>query len=95
MRWSGSRDTASVKSLPNLPSSFHYETLAAGRWAVAVHQGSYNTLSNTYLRLVGGWIPQHHHGLDDRPCLEFYLNSPATAAESDLRTEVWAPLASY
>jgi AraC family transcriptional regulator len=74
------------------PPSFLFDTLAPGRWAVTVHTGSYTTLNHTYLQLVGGWITQHGYGLDDRPCLEFYLNSPADTEESALRTEIWAPL---
>jgi AraC family transcriptional regulator len=70
------------------------ETLPAGEWAVALHRGSYTALSDTYLRLVGGWFPQAGHALDDRPCLEFYLNSPSNTAEADLLTEVWAPVKS-
>ena len=75
-----------------LHPALHAETLPAGRWAVAVHRGSYATLHETYLSLVGGWVARNGYVLDDRPCLEWYLNSPATTAEADLRTEVWAPL---
>jgi AraC family transcriptional regulator len=69
------------------------ETLPGGLWAVAVHRGSYATLSDTYLRLVGGWFPHTGRALDDRPCLERYVKTPEVAAEADLVTEVWAPIA--
>lgn len=70
-----------------------HELIPPARWAIAIHRGSYSTLSETYLRLVGGWFPKHGHALADRPCLELYLNGPDTTAEEDLETEVWAPLA--
>ena len=75
-----------------LRHGLRHETLPGGRWAVATHRGSYATLSETYLRLVGGWFPHTGRELDDRPCLELYKNSPADTAEADLLTEVWAPI---
>ncbi|MDF2697548.1 MAG: Transcriptional regulator, AraC family protein, partial [Labilithrix sp.] len=68
------------------------EVLPGGLWAVTVHRGSYATLSETYLRLVGGWFPHTGRALADRPCLELYLNSPQDTREEDLLTEVWAPI---
>jgi AraC family transcriptional regulator len=88
-------DVGFIATMPpmSLPSGFHFDLLPSGRWAIAVHAGSYATLHETYLKLVGGFIAQNGYALDDRPCLEFYRNTPATTAEPDLRTEVWAPLA--
>lgn len=76
-----------------LPPPLFRRTVAAGRWAVAVHHGSYTTLSQTYLRLVGGWFPSTGTPLGEGPCLEVYRNLPHEVAEADLRTEVWAPVA--
>lgn len=78
--------------VPRRASRLRREVLPGGLWAVAVHRGSYATLSDTYLRLVGGWFPHTGTILADRPCLELYLNHPAEVAEADLRTEVWAPI---
>lgn len=75
-----------------LPPPLFRRKVPGGRWAVAVHEGSYTTLSQTYLRLVGGWFPSTGTPLGDGPCLEFYLNLPHEVAESELRTEVWAPV---
>ncbi len=69
------------------------DTLPAGWWAVALHKGSYSTLSDTYLKLVGGWFPESGRALANRPCIEWYLNSPSNTPEEELLTEVWAPLA--
>lgn len=75
-----------------LPDGLRADELPGGTWAIAVHRGSYATLSETYLALVGGWFPHTGHALADLPCLEKYLNTPADAAEADLVTEVWAPI---
>lgn len=80
---------------PALPAGLRDDTIPGGRWAIAIHEGSYATLGETYLRLVGGWFVQTGHQLADRPCIERYLNSPgdpAVRTEADLRTEVWAPV---
>jgi len=75
-----------------LPPPLFRRKVPGGRWAVAVHEGSYTTLSQTYLRLVGGWFPNTGTPLGDGPCLEFYLNLPHEVPEPELRTEVWAPV---
>lgn len=69
------------------------ETLPRGAFAVTVHEGSYTTLSETYLKLVGGYFPRTGKPLGEGPCLELYLNLPRDTPEADLRTEVWAPFA--
>jgi AraC family transcriptional regulator len=66
--------------------------LPGGRWAMTVHAGTYTTLSQTYLRLIGGYFIQEGLALADRPCIEVYRNTPMDTAEPDLRTEVWAPI---
>jgi len=78
---------------PAMPAGLRDDEIPAGRWAIAIHAGSYATLSETYLQLVGGWFVQIGHQLADLPCIERYLNTPANTAEADLRTEVWAPIA--
>jgi AraC family transcriptional regulator len=59
-----------------------------GRYAVAVHRGPYTTLSQTYLALIGRWLPTTAHALHDEPVVEVYLDDPRTTAAEDLRTEV-------
>lgn len=64
----------------------------AGRYATAILVGSYEGLAETYDGLLE-WISQE--GLTptrDRPCLEFYLEDPASTPVSELRTEVCIPL---
>ena len=80
------------ESATPLPPPLFRRRVPGGRWAVAIHEGSYATLSETYLRLVGGWFPTTGTPLGDGPCLEFYLNLPHQVSASELRTEVWAPV---
>ena len=78
-------------SAPTAP--LRVDLIPAGSWAVTVHHGSYDSLSETYLKLVGGWFPSRGVPLGALPCLEFYLNSPHSTPVAELRTEVWAPIA--
>ena len=66
--------------------------MPAGLYAVVVHRGSYATLSQTYLRLIGGWVPTTRHALCPEPVVEVYLDDPAVIPEAELRTEVWVRL---
>lgn len=68
-------------------------TLAGGRYAVATHVGSYDGLAGAWPRfmaavgestLVSDWT---------RPCFEVYLDEPGTVPDTELRTELYAPVA--
>ncbi len=63
-----------------------------GRYAIAVHRGTYATLSATYLSLIGHWLPTTNELPTDAPILERYLNDPTQTKEADLLTEVCLPL---
>jgi AraC family transcriptional regulator len=67
--------------------------IPGGRYAVAVHRGPYTTLDQTYLALIGRWLPTTKYELCDEPVVEAYLNDPATADSSSLLTEVRVRLA--
>ncbi|MEI2765055.1 MAG: MerR family transcriptional regulator [Dermatophilaceae bacterium] len=69
----------------------HRQRLPGGRFAVAVHEGSFETIADTY-RGVGAWLARQASGagLDIR---ETYLVGPGdTADEHAHRTEVAWPL---
>jgi len=67
-------------------------TLAGGEYAVAIHEGPYQKLSNTYAQIFGGWFATHEEEPGPAPCLEFYLNDPESTAPEDLLTEVCVPI---
>jgi len=68
------------------------QDVGPGEYAVALHVGPYNTLGQTYARMCGEWLPESGRELESAPSIEFYLNSPMTAAADQLRTEICLPL---
>ncbi len=68
------------------------QLVQAGRFAVALHRGPYETLSQTYGYLLAGWAPRHAIAIADGPSLERYLNDPHRTRAPDLETEVWLRL---
>ena len=66
--------------------------LEGGRYAVALHEGPYDRLNETYATLLGDWFPGHGHDPGEPPSLEFYLNDPDGTEPEDLLTEVCMPL---
>ncbi|MEO9903494.1 GyrI-like domain-containing protein [Nisaea sp.] len=75
-----------------LPENARVDTLPAGRYACTLLEGSYMGMEDCFHRLLGLWLPESVECLDERPCLEWYLNDPAEVAESDLRTLICIPL---
>jgi AraC family transcriptional regulator len=71
-----------------LEPPLHAKSIAAGTYAVAVHVGSYATLSETYLALIGRWLPTTRYTLADEPVVEVYIDDPARVEEARRRTEV-------
>jgi len=63
--------------------------IPGGTYAVCVHEGPYETLADSYVGLIGAWLPSSGHVLAAEPVVECYLNSPRDAAPTDLRTEIW------
>lgn len=63
-----------------------------GEYAVVVHCGPYERLSQTYAELMGGWIPEQGREMKLQASLEVYLNSPDNTPPEDLLTEVQVAL---
>lgn len=59
-----------------------------GMYAVLVHHGPYETLSTTYLDLIGRWLPDSGYELCPESVVEVYLNDPKSTPPEALRTEV-------
>lgn len=80
---------------PPLPLSgtLAWQDVAAGRYAVFTHRGSYATLYLTWASIYRDWVPSAEVTLRDEPPLELMLNSPADTPEEDLLTEIWMPVA--
>jgi len=68
-------------------------TVPAGTYAVGVHRGSYHLLSNTYLEVIGRWLPASGREPTADAVVEHYIDDPRLTAPEDLRTEVRVRLA--
>ena len=69
------------------------QTLAGGKYAVFLHNGSYTKLGGTYGEIFAGWLPSSGEGLRDLPCFEVYLNrDPRRRKPENLRTEIYVPI---
>lgn len=68
-------------------------TLAGGTYAVLVHAGAYDTILDSYVTLLGGWLPRQGWDLADEPVLERYIVPVGSVAPEQLRTEVCVRLA--
>ncbi len=70
------------------------QTIGGGEYAVALHEGPYSSLTETYAEIFGRWLPGTGREPGPAPCLEFYLNDPDSTVPEDLFTEVWVPILS-
>lgn len=72
-----------------LTGSVVEKSLPAGRYAVAVHRGSRNNISDTVYSMYRDWLPQSNEELGELPCLFCYYNFDHEVAETELVTECW------
>jgi len=86
-------DAAVVVTRPvQSEGEFGVMELAAGSCAVVLHKGTYEGLGKVYQKVYGGWLPRSGYRLRDVPAFEQYLNSPRSAAPSDLLTLIHVPI---
>ncbi len=63
--------------------------LPAGRYAVTVHKGSRDNISDSVYGLYRDWLPKSGEELGDLPCIFRYYNFDHQVAETELVTECW------
>lgn len=63
--------------------------LPAGRYAVVMHKGSRENISDTVYAMYRDWLPNSDEELGDLPCLFCYYNFDHEVAETELLTECW------
>jgi AraC family transcriptional regulator len=63
--------------------------LPAGRYAVAMHEGSRDNIGNTIYALYRDWLPNSGEELANLPCIFCYYNFDHEVAETELLTECW------
>lgn len=76
-----------------LPAGLTEHHLPAGRYACTLHVGPYETLGDTWMRLMGEWLPASGERVSDASSYEYYLNDPQTTPKDRLETEIRIPLA--
>jgi len=66
--------------------------IAGGCYASHTLVGPYQQISTTMEALYTKWLPQSAFEADDRPAVEWYLNSPEDTAQENLRTNLLIPV---
>jgi len=71
---------------------FGKQTIEGGLYAVFTYKGTYKNLDRLYCFIYRNWIPNSQYELRDIAFFEKFLNSPDTAKQNDLLTEVYIPV---
>ncbi|MBL4637852.1 MAG: GyrI-like domain-containing protein [Proteobacteria bacterium] len=71
------------------------KTISAGKYAMFLHKGSYESFAQTYSYIFNEWLPESDFQVsDDKTCFEIYLNrDPRKTKPENLKTEIYIPLA--
>ena len=70
------------------PDGLIEQRVPAGRYARAVHKGSYEGLPAAWNALKNEWLPKSGHTMGN-PSYELYVNNPMTTEQSELMTEIY------
>lgn len=78
----------------NANDTINHTQISAGKYAVFLHKGAYDTLKNTYHFIFNQWLPDSGFNLrDQQACFEEYLNrDPRKTKPENLRTKIYVPL---
>ncbi len=80
-------------SVGQLPAGMFERTIPGGCYAVATHHGPYETINDTYVALIGKWLPRRGVELHNEPVVERYLQGPDVVPAAELVTEIWVRIA--
>ena len=72
------------------PNGLIEHRIPAGKYAKAVHQGSYEGLPEAWNTLKKEWLPAN--GYRGTASYEIYVNNPMTTQKADLLTEIYLRL---
>lgn len=75
-----------------VPEGLGERRIPGGRYACATHIGPYETLGDTWARVLGEWLPRSGERMRDSVSYEIYRNTPETAPKEALLTELYVPL---
>ena len=73
-------------------ASIKIQDIPEGKYAIAIHQGPYDKLKDTYAELCGKWAPNSGMEIMDKPSIEIYLNDPKNTPPEDLKVEIQIPV---
>lgn len=76
-----------------MPATLNELNIPAGRYARTTHLGPYTKLGDTWARLMGEWLPHSGLRVGEGVSYEIYRNDPRTSEPSQLRTDIYVPLA--
>jgi AraC family transcriptional regulator len=68
------------------------QEVGGGRYAVTMHRGPYENVSQTLARLCGEWLPASGCEPRSSPCLAIHHNFPPDTPAEDLLTEIYLPI---
>ncbi|MBP6821406.1 MAG: AraC family transcriptional regulator [Acidobacteria bacterium] len=78
--------------VPKMSDEVQRLTIPGGKWAVSIHQGSYDTLWQSWNRLYRDLLPASGSIARHAAPFEIYLNNKKTVSPEELRTEIWIPI---
>lgn len=73
---------------PAVPAGLALREIPGGTYAIHLHHGGYDNILDSYIALLGEWLPRQGLDLADEPVLERYLVPFGQAAMADLRTAI-------
>jgi AraC family transcriptional regulator len=71
---------------------FVFRTLKGGEFAVYRFIGKDIEIAQAYQDIFGDWLPDSGYQVDDRPCMEIYLNDPEKDPEHKFVMDICVPV---
>ncbi|MFF2479970.1 GyrI-like domain-containing protein [Paenibacillus sp. NPDC058071] len=75
-----------------LHANVSFKALAGGQYALYRFYDTVDKLAIIYQGIFGQWLPGSGYEADERPCLEFCLNDPATDKEGKCKVDLYIPV---
>ncbi|MDP7979313.1 AraC family transcriptional regulator [Bacillus sp. WLY-B-L8] len=69
-----------------------YKTLQGGTYALYQFYDTLDKFALAYQSIFGQWLPNSEYDADDKPCLEFCMNNPATDPEGKAKVDLYVPI---
>jgi AraC family transcriptional regulator len=83
---------ASVKKEVKPEGEVGYKVLEGGLFAIFLHKGPYENLSQTYDQIYSSWLPDSGYEVRDAPPMEYCLSDPDKVKPENLKTDIYVPV---